>query len=296
MEIAVRTPSLMEDPALSRNASSSRAIPVSKLIDDVMNDPAVPIFWGKNQKGMQAAEHRPYVDFLEQGTNGEPDYIKTFDAEEEWLLARDEAVARARRFERAGYHKQIVNRLLEPFSHITVVVTATEWDNFFALRDHPDAEPHIRLLAQRMRAAIDAAPEQILEPGEWHWPFLLPDDWEEIWTRAPFGTKSAWDLATKLCVARCASTSYKTVEGFDMTLDRAVALHDKLVSSTPMHASPLEPVCQADSGGPVVHMRNGGGGDCRWHWDHWGEHRNFVGFRQYRAMLEQGVKLPKWQP
>ena len=153
----------------------------------------------------------------------------------------------ANAFADAGYHKQIVNRLLEPFSHITVVVTATQWSNFFALRRHADAEPHIRLLADRMweaMARLDAAAptarrvaSAVRECGR------TPND--ETVCLSRLGVKPATN-AVKLSVARCASTSFKTVDGFDMTLERAIVLHDKLVASTPLHASPCEHQARMD--------------------------------------------------
>jgi hypothetical protein len=216
----------------SRNASSSRAIPVERLTQDVIDDPFVPLFWGKNQKGMQANEEcNEKMLFAHDGRTNEPIYRTR---EEEWLAARDIAVIRARKFAAAGYHKQIVNRLIEPFSHITVVCTSTNWSNFLHLRDHPDAEPHIQMLARAMRMAITEAAVQWLQPGEWHLPFAR--------SYAPGEVVDA----IKLSVARCASTSYNTVEGFEMTLARAIALHDKLVGMDPLHASPCEHQAKVD--------------------------------------------------
>jgi len=217
----------------SRNASSSRAIPVERLIQDVMDDPFVPLVWGKNQKGMQGGEE----------CNEPVGYGTRLAA---WLHARDCAVEVAEAFDEAGYHKQIVNRLLEPFSHITVVVTGTNWSNFLALRDHPDAEPHIQMLAKAVRRALDGADVQTLEVGDWHLPFVNVTD--------GLSGGEGLENALKLSVARCASTSYKTVEGFDMTLDRAIALHDKLVAMVPLHASPCEHQARVDEWWP----ENGG--------------------------------------
>lgn len=107
----------------SRNSASSRAIPVKKMIERVMADPYIPTSWGKNQRGMQA----------EQEVAGEVSQR----ARQQWLIARDEAVGAARRLLDLGIHKQLTNRLLEPFMWHTVIVTATEWDNFFHLRNHP---------------------------------------------------------------------------------------------------------------------------------------------------------------
>ena len=231
MEIDLRTPSLMEDANLSRNASSSRALPVAKLIADVTDDPAVPLYWGANQPGMQAGEELT-------GTALE-------DARTEWFRALGDAVMRAQNLAKIGAHKQIVNRVLEPFSHITVVVTGTKWENFFALRMHPAAEPHIRLLAERMYEAMKASTPTLLKDGWWHLPFVRQEDHDFLAVHVrgddPYEVSERIDrLGLKLSVARCASTSYKTVDGFDMTLDRAESLHDKLITADPPHASPCE--------------------------------------------------------
>lgn len=253
----------MTHRAISRNAASSRAIPVAKIIDDILTDTAMPIHWGKNQKGMQADEECDASIDLQQ-------YF-SLTREKAWLVARDNAIAAAEAFSEAGYHKQVVNRLLEPFMHITVLATATEWDNFLELRDHPDAEPHIQMLAREIRKELERDDNITdLKPGEWHLPFTYEEKDER-----PISTDIN-DLI-KLSVARCASTSYKTVDGFDMTLERAIALHDKLVAARPIHASPAEHACQADT---LIEDSAGR------YWDHESQHRNFVGFRQYRAMLE----------
>lgn len=266
----------MTHRVFSRNAASSRAIPVAKLIQDVMDDPFVPLFWGKNQKGMQATEEcNASVKSFTVGSG-------TLDRVNAWTDAAMQAIAAARAFAEAGYHKQIVNRLLEPFAHITVLVSSTEWSNFLALRDHPDAEPHIQILAQEVRKELDREDNiQVLEPGAWHTPFV-----EDYDARLD---ESAWDLedfrnnAIKLAVACCASTSYKTVDGFDMTLEKAIELHDKLVGSAPLHASPAEHVAQADTFNRPLYDRFGE--HAGWAWKHSEQHGNFEGFRQYRKML-----------
>jgi hypothetical protein len=228
----------MTHRVFSRNASSSRAIPVEKLIQSAIDEPFVPLHWGKNQKGMQADEECN-------------DRVGHFTREEAWLHARDRAVQVAKQFAKAGYHKQLVNRLLEPFTHITVVVTGTNWSNFLHLRDHPDAEPHMRLLAKAIDEAYTTAEVQPLHAGDWHLPFVGSDDWDD----------GHLDDCIKLSVARCASTSYKTVEGFDMTLEKAEALHDKLVGADPLHSSPCEHQAMADGltrGNRWVNPRMGG--------------------------------------
>jgi hypothetical protein len=219
----------MTHRVMSRNASSSRAIPVLRLIEDVLNDPFVPLHWGKNQRGMQADEECDAPIVLAGGFN------RSCSREERWLKARDFAVDAAQDFAEAGYHKQIVNRLLEPFAHIQVVVTSTEWSNFFALRDHPDAEPHIRVLAQQMKKALNTSTPQELQWGQWHLPYVW--DTERV--------KHDLDDSLKLSVARCARVSYMTHDGRKPDATEDFKLADRLLSSVPLHASPAEHQAQA---------------------------------------------------
>ena len=123
----------MTHRVFSRNASSSRAIPVSKQIAMVLKNPAMPIAFGANKKGMQAGE-----------TFG---FFKQFLCRIVWRLACYAAVFFATLMEKLNVHKQYANRILEPFAHITVVCTATDFANFFALRCHKDAQPEIKELA-----------------------------------------------------------------------------------------------------------------------------------------------------
>lgn len=245
----------------SRNASSSRAIPVEKMIQSVQDDPVVPLWWGKNQPGMQAHEELTGAERLNSIALWD-DIIQSA-VTSAWLLAR------------AGAHKQIVNRILEPFAHITVLVSSTEWANFLALRDHPDAEPHIRLLAQAMRRELEREDNiQTLQPGQWHLPFSSFQVWSPLGIILGEGT-TMFD-AIRLSSACCASTSYKTTDGFEMTVERARALHEKLTKSNPIHASPFEHLAQADE-------LQGHDEDEWWAKPHL--HGNFTGFNQYRKML-----------
>lgn len=257
----------------SRNASSSRAIPISKMIQDVMDNPFVPLHWGKNQKGMQASEEcSKEVHNWDEYETPVPKKEQFLHREEAWLCACAQAIRAAEAFAEAGYHKQIVNRLLEPFMHIRVVVSATEWSNFLALRDHPDAEPHIAMLARAIRQELDKPVMQVLEPGQWHLPFVQGGD------EYADGHMSHDEFWIKKSVACCASTSYKTVEGFAMTLEKGEELHDKLVGSSPLHASPAEHVAQADDWLYNVNID-----EHKWLYPE--QHGNFVGFRQYRKQL-----------
>ena len=266
----------MTHRVFSRNASSSRAIPVERLIKDVQDDPIYPSHWGKNQRGMQANdENNACVPVY--GWGGGTDRSNR-DA---WLLARDNAVKAAQAFAEAGYHKQIVNRLLEPFCHINVVVTATEWSNFFALRCHPDAQPEMRLLAEAMRVALAKSTPRALEPGEWHLPYC-PDVHGK-----PAGLPGEFksDDAIKVSVARCARVSYWTQDGRWPTIAEDLALYDRLVSAVPLHASPAEHQATPDRTAGrlvgVVGMLNLDGEV----WVNPHLHGNFRGWVQHRKTL-----------
>src|ERR1019366_6662026 len=132
---------MMTHRVFSRNAASSRAIPIKKMISAVREEPALPVYWGRNQTGMSAREEiQPAVEAL---------------ARAEWQAALEDALRHAERLaaQDIDLHKQLVNRLLEPFAWITVIITATEWANFFTQRAHPDAQPEIRHVAEMMLAA-----------------------------------------------------------------------------------------------------------------------------------------------
>lgn len=213
---------------LSRNSASSRAIPVEKMLKRVEENPYIPSEWGANQKGMQAGEE------VEEDAADE--------AVQVWLMARDEAVSRAEELLSVGIHKQLTNRLLEPFMWHTVIVTATEWDNFFNLRCHPHAHPDIRIVAEKMREALHASEPRKLDYGEWHLP--LVDDLPEILRYVTHdGTVPA-----QISVGRCARVSYLTHDG-KRDPEADIALHDSLLGNG--HMSPFEhvarPACFEDS-------------------------------------------------
>jgi hypothetical protein len=200
----------------ARNASSSRAIPVSKLIEDALGDPAMPIHWGRNQPGMQAREE----------LIGLPREVTIAS----WLRARDAAVEQARLMVAHGAHKQIVNRILEPFTHIRVVVTATDWANFFALRRHPDAQPEIKRLADLMWIAMRSSEPTPLKPGEWHLPYVESHERQVL----------SLSNARKVSTARCARASYRLHDGSPSALDQDIRLYESLMEANPKHASPAE--------------------------------------------------------
>lgn len=255
---------LMTHRVFSRNASSSRAVPVRKLIEEAMTDPAVPIFWHRNQSGMQGRESWNAPVVVPNGYKAEPDeYLSREDA---WLRARDAAVEWANDFARAEYHKQIVNRLLEPFTHISVVVTATEWANFFNLRFHEDAEPHIDLLAQRMWEAME---NSVPTERAVHAPYV---EGTHILDRNPSDFET--QMALRRSAARCARVSYLNHDGKPTTYEEDLGLFYRLMNGEVAHASPVEHQAFAD---PNFYTPNAVRRPVNW--------GNFVGWIQWRHTI-----------
>lgn len=214
---------IMTHRQLSRNSASSRAIPLNKMIENVTGNPVFKIEWGKNQKGMQAStvEELTQEQKLQCGAH--------------WLTARDECVEQALALQQLGVHKQVGNRLLEPWMWITVIVSATNFENVFALRCHPDAEPHFQNLAYKVRDVFDASKPKNLHWGEWHLPLVR--GYDDVESRVD--TKGLWEQMAKVSAGRCARVSYLTHEG-KRDVKEDVALCDRLATHRPMHASPLE--------------------------------------------------------
>jgi thymidylate synthase ThyX len=147
---------------LSRNSASSRAVPTNKMIERVLENPAMPVEWGVNKPGMSASE--ALTDQQAQ------------EAKAEWLRARDSAVEHVRNLQKFNVHKQVINRLLEPFMWHTVIVTGTEWENFYSLRCAPNAQPEIRVAAELMRDAMNASSPRKIDIGDWHLPLVQDDE------------------------------------------------------------------------------------------------------------------------
>lgn len=224
----------MTHRVFSRNASSSRAIPVKKQIDMVRQNPAIPVKFLKNQKGMQGGE--PLSD------ESSAIAVKT------WLEGRDRAVEIAEKLASLEVHKQYANRVLEPYAHISVVCTATDFNNWFALRCHPDAQPEIKEVADAMYELYRTSSPKILYAGQWHLPFITPDDWQAQFQRhcAKYQEPHAvpdherYAEMLQISVARCARVSYLNHDGTNTTLEQDFELYHRLLASTPMHASPAE--------------------------------------------------------
>lgn len=230
--MVVRYPRIVHSELLthrrfSRNSASSRAIPILRMLQDVARDPFLPIHWGKAQSGMQAYEEvSPEVREL---------------AKAKIMTHFQQALQLCRELNEMGLAKQVVNRYVEPWMWITVVLTGTTagWANFFALRCHGKAEPHIQKIAAMAREAMIANRRNVrqLDYGEWHLPFFGRPGDEEI---AP-------EDQPKISAARCARVSYLTHDGLrDVAKDGD--LYDRLVVEEPKHASALEHPAEAIRG------------------------------------------------
>lgn len=263
--------------SISRNSASSRAIPFEKMLKSVEDNPFIPLRWQKDHSGMQGTEYFTHWK--------EIDILKS-----KWLRARDAAVKAAKDLNNemiytensydcstcsgVGLTKQLCNRLLEPFLYHTVIATATEWDNFFSLRAHKDAEIHIQDLAFKMLDAYNASEPKLLGLGEWHIPFgdniYLPSS-----IPIPEGLTLDEGVALRkvmVATARCARVSYNNFEGKD-DYDADIKLYHRLLSSG--HMSPFEHCAQAGS-----------------KYDSWSSYSgNFQGFVQLRKTIPGENKI-----
>jgi hypothetical protein len=206
----------------------------------------MPVHWGKNQPGMQAK-------------------LELNDTEKEaaklsWLAAASAAASRAEVMSQLGVHKQIVNRLIEPFLWVEGVVTATEWENFFELRLHKDAQPEIQILATKMKEAIDKSTPMLIDFNECHLPYISSDE----------KSKYTSDILCKMSSARCCRVSYLKHDGTLPSVEDDISLCEKLTKSVPIHASPFEHIAQ-----PLSNIAETSG--------------NFVGWKQFRKTIEEQI-------
>lgn len=198
--------------AFSRNSASSRAIPPEIQIQKVLDDPFIPKF-GSRVTGMG------------EGILDEQLQAK---AQSHWLSARNFAVENAKALNTIGVDKSRINRLLEPFMWHTAIITATEFSNFFALRDNPAAQGEFQELAHMMKEVMFLSQPYDVRHGEWHLPLFSsvyePHDWE---------------LAKKLSVSRCARVSYDK-QHEEESVEKSLERYDRLLQSG--HLSPFEHV------------------------------------------------------
>lgn len=261
---------LMTHRLFSRNAMSSRAVPIEKMIEQVRNNPAKPIHWGKNQSGMQASEEL-----------GEP---WRSEVEAEWEEAAKNSAFFAEAMMEMYSHKQVVNRILEPFQLMKTVLTATEFDNFFWLRKHEDAQPEIKELADKMYEQLEwnKLLTVELDSGDWHTPYYEAGYWLKE-------SETPLEDALAISSSCCAQVSYRLL---DDTIEKARKVYQRLVESTPVHASPFEhqasPMEQpsGDTLGGFVEWSKG-----ETHIDKEGDKwsGNFKSWIQYRQLIDGNV-------
>jgi thymidylate synthase ThyX len=227
--------------AVSKNASSSRAIPLAKQIERLLSDTVFFLNPGYNKSGMQAAEPL-----------SPEDEARVADA---WLDARDAAIAAAKVFEEVGLHKQHANRVLEPWMHQTIIASATDLENFFHQRISDLAQPEINELAIVWKRALDESHSSHVPMGGFHLPFVTDEEKQEYRD----------SVLVKFSVARCARTSYLTPQG-DYDPEKDLSLYDRLTTAQPPHFSPAEHVATP------AHLAHVRGGNLRG----WIQHRQFL--------------------
>ena len=241
---------VMTHRLFSRCAASSRAIPVRKLLASVLRDPATPVFWGRNRAGMSSNEQL-------SGITG-------WLAKQLFMKSRYAMVVAVWLLSKLGLHKQLANRLLEPWMHITVILTASEFDNWFRLRCAPEAQPEIQKLATHMRILYLFNKPKELGIGEYHLPYIDDEDRKRFYIQP--NTKPddpKYRAMIKTSVARCARVSYLSHDGTN-SLQKDCELHDRLIKQN--HMSPCEHVASA-----LLNAEWSG---------------NICGFRQYREEVD----------
>lgn len=233
--------------SLSRNFSSSRAIPAKKLRKEAWEHPFVPIYWGANKSGMSA----------DQQLTG----FNLSMAKFSWKLAGKFAVMFHKMMELVGVHKQTCNRIIEPWMSVVGTITSTEWDNFLRLRYDRNAQPEIIVLAKKIHDAIKASEPTVPENGI-HLPFI---DEEE---RRTFPI----DQLIKISVARCCRTSYANCLGKKSQPEEDIKLYHRLLGNG--HFSPFEHIALIPNHSRVAKELQ------------YDLQRNFRGWYQLRAFIQ----------
>lgn len=259
---------------LSKNSASSRAIPVESMHKHIHTNPAAPIYWGKNQPGMQAKEELSGDDLNQ--------------AKSIWNLAKEDALHWAKKLFTTGAHKQVANRITEPWMTMKTVISGTEWANFFWLRNHEDAQPEIAALAIAMFDAMITSIPNILEWGEWHVPYVKTE-------RNALGILCYYDnegrritveQARIISASCCAQVSYRKN---DDSYDKAVKIYKQLIESVPAHASPVEHQATPMSASMIEYWRTAEGIT---HLDKQGQlwSGNLQGWIQFRKTIPNEAK------
>ena len=282
---------LLTHRMLSKNCSSSRAIPIEKMLGYIENNMALPVYLGRNKSGMQAVEE---IEDKESALRFWKDSFV-------WVKSTVNVLTEL------GLHKQIANRLTEPYQMMKVVVTATEWDNFFNLRIDKDAQPELVMLADKMFNAMQGSTPKTLKAGQWHLPYVDSIESDEKPVVSSRDNDQYYFLtdndgnnlgeiyledAIKISVASCAAVSYRTE---NMTLAKADKIFDMLINAENLHSSPFEHVAKPThytNKGMMVNEQS----PVTWedgitHMKRSGElcSGNFTGWIQYRHLLDNNT-------
>lgn len=245
----------------SRSARSSRAVPFRKMLQEIRDNPAMPVDWRKNQPGMVAGELMTYDEAV--------------DARDRWLKAAECYAIIAEYVSETGLHKQWVNRLLEPFMWYHGVITATDLNNFWHLRRAPDAQPEFKVLADSMWNAMQCSKPIELDYGQWHLPYVYPQDVAEVKKRMLDDHDQALCM---ISAARVARVSYKPHDSSQVNIDKDLALAYRLLRDG--HMSPFEHQATPDKKNRNIITRFFGK-----KWRNPELHGNFTGFIQHRKLI-----------
>jgi len=262
----------MTHRVFSRNGRSSRAVPVATLLKE---DPYMPHFMA-NEPGMRASQEMSDEDRAK--------------AESIWMGMVEVCKEGVRLLGELKVHKQWANRPLEWFGYIDVLVSSTDWANFFELRDEIGAQPEMDELAKAVREALDASTPARCVPGAWHLPYIDYSVDIRLVSEYLNKTNPGWDrnlslqqegeaiqeILKKVSVARCARLTIKPFDG-DGSIEKELSRYELLMVSRPVHASPAEHVATPDGWHSNEY--------CERAWDNEHEHGNFYGWRQFRKMI-----------
>lgn len=249
----------------SKNSASSRAIPFKKMADKILTEPAMPVFWGANQAGMSASI--------------ELEGLQLEAAKAVWLETMKRVMEASVVLDQLGLHKQILNRMGEPWQRMKTILSGTEWRNLFWLRDHDAAQPEFHELARCAQVEFDNSTPELLLPDQWHLPYV---DHDANWNYFDLDGKVIdLETAQKVSASCCAQVSYRKN---DESVEKAIDIYDKLVGMDRKHASPFEhlgtpirkhaPFEAWDAG--ISHIDRAG-----WKWS-----GNFKDFIQYRKLID----------
>lgn len=218
---------------LSNSVKSNRAVSMKQIRKEVIEDPYVPIKFGGQQAGMVAIDEDQFG------------YAKV--CRWLWKNSRWGAVGVHWLFEKLKLHKEITNRILNPWQWVRSTTTATDYDNFYKLRLHKDAQKDINVIAKAMHEALQLSEPMLINAGEYHVPYVSRRRTGngELEYYDSDGTQLNTQQAIEASCARCARSSYDNHDGTKASyFNRATAkgrsdqeIYQDLINSDPVHGS-----------------------------------------------------------